>query len=93
MRVKQHLVALAGVGHQPERTAGTQLHVGNLDLVEDAPHHQALFAPVKLERLTQIKLQRHEGPHCLAFIAAPRPNEIGHPGIAPAISLNLDLCK
>ena len=27
MGVKRHLVALAGVGHQPERPAGAQLHV------------------------------------------------------------------
>jgi hypothetical protein len=30
VRIEQHLVALAGIGHQLERTAGAQLHVRDL---------------------------------------------------------------
>ena len=56
--VNQHLVPLAGLGHQPKYAAGTQLHVRHLDAVVDASHHQTLFALVKLEHLTQVKLQR-----------------------------------
>ena len=61
VRVKQHLVALAWVGHQPERATGAQLHVRDLHLVVNASHHHAFIAPVKLEGLTQLKLQRHKG--------------------------------
>ena len=30
MGIEQHLVSLAGIGHQPERPASTQLHVCDL---------------------------------------------------------------
>jgi hypothetical protein len=38
--IEQHLVALAGIGHQPERPRGAQLHVRDLHPVVDAAHHQ-----------------------------------------------------
>ena len=59
--VKQHLVTLAGVGHQPEGTTGAQLHVRDLDTPVNATDHQACFAPVELESLAQIEFQGYEG--------------------------------
>ena len=41
VRIEQHLVALARVGHEPEGTAGAQLHVGHLDTPVNATDHQA----------------------------------------------------
>ncbi len=63
MGVKQHLVTLAGIGPQPEGTAGAQLDVGNLHAVRHAAHHHALFTPVELEGFAQRKRQGHEGVH------------------------------
>ena len=56
VRVEQHFVPLARVGHQPERTTGAQLQVRHLHAPVNAANHQALFAPVKLKRLAQFKL-------------------------------------
>ena len=84
--IEQHLVALAGIRHQPERAARAQLHVRHLRPVVDAAHHQPFLAPVKLERLAEFERQRDEGGRRprLARTLAPGTNEVGHPGIAPA---------
>ncbi|MBK9440772.1 MAG: hypothetical protein IPN53_05405 [Comamonadaceae bacterium] len=37
MGIKQHFMALAGVGHQPEGATGAQLHVGDLHAVIIGP--------------------------------------------------------
>ena len=50
-------MSLARIGHQPERPARAQLHVRDLQSVVDTTDHQALFAPVELERFTQRELQ------------------------------------
>lgn len=47
-------------------------------------HHQALFAPVELEGLTQIKLQRHERLDLLTNIRAPGPDEVNDTGVTPS---------
>ena len=93
VRIEQHLVTLARVGHQPERPGGTQLHVGHLQPVVDAAHQQPLLAPVELERLAQLEAQRHERPsdHARAFAQAPRADEVRHPAVAPVIARSLDL--
>ena len=62
MGVKQHFVALAGVCHQPESPAGTQLQVGYLGLVVHPAHDDAFFTPIELEGLTQLEAQRHKCP-------------------------------
>ncbi len=49
MGIKQHLVTLAGVGNQPKCTAGTELHVGDLDPPEQPADQQTFFTPVELE--------------------------------------------
>ena len=64
-------MALAWVGHQPEGSAGAQLEVRYLHLVVNAAHHHAFFAPVKLERLAQLKAQRHKRLERLTLLAAP----------------------
>jgi len=51
MGVEQHLVTLARVGHQPERSRRAQLHVRYLQLAADAADNQPFLTPIKLERL------------------------------------------
>ncbi len=92
MRIKQHLVPLAGICHQPERPAGTQLQMRDLHVVEHAAHHHRLIAPVKLERLAQLKAQGHEGLGRTAVRArAPRPDEVRDRAVATPVTLRLDL--
>ena len=90
--IEQHLVALARVGHQPERPRSAQLQVRHLHAVVDATHHQPFFAPVKLERIAQLELQRHEGGgrHGLPLALPPSPDEVGQAAIAAVIALRLD---
>ncbi len=91
--IEQHLVALAGVGHQPEGPTGAQLHVGDLHPVVDAANHHAFLAPVELEGFAQLEGQRHKSVdrRPLAFALAPRPDEVGHPRVATLIARAPDL--
>ena len=57
------------------------------------PDYQALFAPVELKRLTQFKLQRHEGVRCAALAPAPAADECGELAVAADISVRFDLRK
>jgi len=91
--VKEHFVALAGIGHQPEGAAGTQLQMRNLKFVEDATHHQAFIAPVELERLAQLECQWHKCLGSLALMIAPGADEIGDTAVATRITIGLDLNK
>ena len=93
VRIEQHLVPLAGIRHQPERTAGTQLHVRDLQPVVNAAHHQAFFAPVKLECLAQLERQGHEGSRrCrLALALAPLADEVRHTAVAAFVTCRLEL--
>ena len=93
VRIEQHLVAPAGIGHQPERAARAQLHVGHPQPVVDAADDQPLFAPVELERLAEFERQRHEGVgrYGLAFAQAPRTNEVGDAAVAALVAGRLDL--
>jgi hypothetical protein len=59
--IEQHLVALAGVGHQHKGAACAELQVGNQQLSPDAANHQPFLAPVELEGFAQRELERHEG--------------------------------
>ncbi len=56
-------------------------------------HHQAVFAPVELERLAQLEGQRHEGGgrNRLARAEPPLANEVGQPRVAALVALGLDL--
>ena len=55
--VEQHIVALARIGHQPERSARAQLQVRHLHAVVDAPYDQTFFAPIELEGLAELEGQ------------------------------------
>ena len=92
--VEQHLVALAGVSHQPESAAGAQLQMRHLQLVEHPAHQQSFIAPVKLEGFPQFEAQGHK---CLgdgfARQLAPGAGEVGHGAVAAPITLRLDLPK
>ena len=91
--VKEHFVALAGVGHQPEGPTGAQLQVRHLQTTVDAADHQTFFAPVELEGFAQLERQRHEGAWRTRFATAltPGADEVGHARVASAIALGLDL--
>ena len=93
VRIEQHLVALAGVGHQPEGPTGTQLHVRDLHAVVHPAHQQAVFAPVELEGLAKLEGQWHEGlaGRLLAFTLAPLADEVRHPRVATFVARCLDL--
>jgi len=56
--------------------AGTQLHVRHLNAVVDTPHNQPLFAPVQLERLAHLELQRHKCLDHFASISTPSTDEV-----------------
>ena len=89
VRIEQHLVALARVGHEPEGSAGTQLEVRDLHAVVDAADHQALFAPVELEGFAEFEGQRHKGlgGDRLAFALAPRAHEVGDAAVATGVAI------
>ena len=89
--IKEHFVPLARVGHQPERTAGTKLQVGHLQLVVNAANDHAFIAPVKLERLAQFEQQWHERLQSLALLATPLPHKCGELAVATGIAARLDL--
>ena len=65
----------------------------DLHAVIDAAHHQAFFAPVKLERLTQLEPQRYKGLDLLARANAPGTDEVRDTGVATDITAGLDLRK
>ena len=95
MRIEHHLLALAGIGDQPERAACAQRRVCQRQASVDAADHQALFAPIELERFTLLEGQRHNGdprPR-LSLSLAPRANEIGDARIAAAIAGGSTLCE
>ncbi|MCY1309420.1 hypothetical protein D9M70_595140 [compost metagenome] len=91
MSIEKHLVALAGVSHQPERPAGTQLQVRYLHATINAANQQAFLAPVELERLAKCKAQRHEGPQTLALLPAPGADESSELAVATVIAFSSDL--
>ena len=88
---RQHFMALAGVGHQPEGAAGAQFHVRDLHPMMDATHHQTFFAQVELECFTQIELQWHERFDVFASAGSPGAREVCDAGVATAIAIGLDL--
>ena len=93
MGVKQHFMALVGIGHQPEGAGGAQLHVGELDLAEDAADDESFLAPVELEGFAQAEGQRdvgRAGGHC-ASLTTPGPDEGGDTAVAAGKALGLEL--
>ena len=59
--IEQHLVALTGIGDQPECPAGTKLQMGDLNFVEHTAHDQRFVAPVELKGFAKFKIQRNKG--------------------------------
>lgn len=62
-------------------------------VVVDAAHHHAFFAPVKLERLTQLKLQGYERFGVFACIGAPGTDEVSDAAVATEVAAGLELRK
>lgn len=81
MGMKQHLVTLAGIGNQPKCTAGTELHVRDLNLPEQPPNQQTSFTPV----------ERHKGSQGFSLLAAPRADEGCQLAVAAVVALSFDL--
>ena len=59
VRIKQRLVTLARVGHQPERSTRAQLRVHDLQQPVDAADNEPLFAPIELEGFSGLEGERH----------------------------------
>ena len=92
VRIKQHFVPLAGVGHQPEGATGAQFQMRDLDLVVHATDEQTFVAPVELVRLALLEDQRDKRfIRVLARLLAPRSDVVRHSAVASAIPLGLDL--
>jgi hypothetical protein len=93
--VEQHLVALAGVGHQPEGPAGAQFHVRHLQPLVDAADDQWLFAPVELEGLAEFEAQRHVGVarRRTALGRAPGADVVRQPAVAAGVARGLQLLQ
>ncbi|MCY1530649.1 hypothetical protein D9M68_658450 [compost metagenome] len=91
--VEQHLVTLARVRHQPERTARAQLQVRHLHAVIDAADDQAFFAPIELEGLAELEGQWNErgDVDCLSLALAPRSNEVSDGRVPAVVARRLDL--
>jgi hypothetical protein len=91
--IEQHLVALRGVGDQPERARRAQLQVRKLKAPVDATDDQTLLAPVELERIAKLEAQRHEGTGDadLALLVTPAADVVGQPRIAADVAQGLQL--
>ena len=54
--IQNHLLALAGIGHDKGLAAVAQAEMGDLDLLFDTAQHNLFFAPIKLQRVTSSKM-------------------------------------
>jgi hypothetical protein len=88
VRIEEHLVALAWIGHQPERPARRQLHVRKLQAPAQTAHKGVLAAPVELERLPKLEHQRHVcgALRRIRLLGLPAAHKRAHPPIAAAIT-------
>ena len=94
VRVEQHLMALAGVGRQPEGPAGAQLQVRHLHVVEHAADEHGFDAPVELKGLAQLEAHRNERLGWTGCgLHPPAPDVVGDGAVAAAIALGLYLSK
>ena len=86
--IKQHLVALARIRHQPEGTTGAQLGVRQLHPPAQATDEGVLGAPVKLEGLTMRKPQGNERAFGggQSFTGFPIPRECTHATVTSGVA-------
>ena len=61
--IQHHLLALARIGDHKRLATMAQAEVSNLHLLLNTAQDNALFAPVKLERITGSKVQ---GDECIS---------------------------
>lgn len=85
-------MALARIGHQPERAARAQFHVHHLHPVVDATDDQAFLAPIELKGLAQLEVQRDTSRDIdrLPLALAPGSNEISDARIPARVAHGLD---
>jgi hypothetical protein len=93
MGVKQHLMCLGWVRHQPEGSAGTELQVRDLESPIHTAHDQTFFTPVKLEGFAKSELQGNKRLDPAAFACVPVPNKVRDPAVAAGIALLLNLSE
>ena len=62
MGIEQHLMGLQWIGTQQKGPAVRQLDMGHLQLGALAAQNRKILAPVELEGIARVKVQRHEGP-------------------------------
>jgi hypothetical protein len=88
------LVTLAGISHQPERSARAQLQMRDLHALVDPAYPTASPALVELDRLAKFEGQRHEclGRRTLPVAQTPGPDEVGQAAAAALVALDLEFC-
>ena len=91
--IKQHLVALARIRHQPEGAGRAQLHVRELDLAPDPADGQVLLAPVELKSLAPLEAQRHirRAGRDRTLVGSPPTDKLGDTAVAAFKALGLKL--
>src|SRR5438552_16228269 len=95
MGIKQHFVALHGIGHDPERAAASELAMGDFETAAQPANPGVLAAPVKLKRFTVAKGQRHErfAMWRIADLLPQLANMDADAHIAPHVTLRFDGVK
>ena len=92
--IKQHFVALRGIGRYDEGSTGAEFEVRRQDLAPDAADQEMLFAPVELEGFAQLELERDIGVdrHGSAF-NSPTPDKFGDAAVVPRKAGSLDFME
>ncbi len=92
MRIEQHLVTLRGIGNEPERAAGIEFDVGDLQASPQAANNSVFAAPVKLEGFAgfegewRVGLSARRG----GLLLVPAPNKRADAAVAAGITLAAD---
>ena len=80
--IKQHFVALRGIGRNHEGSIGAEFEVGRQDLAQEATDQEMLFTPVELEGFAQFEFERNIGVdrHGSAF-DSPMPDKFSNAAV------------
>jgi hypothetical protein len=92
VRIEQHLVTLGRIGDQPERPAGIELDVGDLQASPQPADEGVFAAPVKLEGFAGFEGQRYIGLPARGFslLLVPASHEGADAAVAAGVALAAD---
>ena len=94
MGIKQHFVALRGIGRYHEGSTGAEFEVRRQDLAPEAADQEMLFAPVELEGFAQLEFERDIGVDCHgSAFDSPTPDKFGDSTVVSCKAGCLDLSK